>query len=75
MSGKKETEGKESVGNHFRKDELVELVAKVDRIDVVALKIREHDDKEHHGEQEHSGHKDREEEKPAFTTHLVCVQV
>lgn len=59
MSRKKETESKEGVGNHFRKNELekkvnlrqdrrsedathlVELIAKVDRVDVVCEQISE----------------------------------
>lgn len=45
---------------------LVELVAEVDWVDVVAFEVREHDDVEDHGKEERGRDEDREEVEPSY---------
>ena len=44
LARKKEQNSKEGMGDIFREDELVELIAEIYGVDVVALEVREHDD-------------------------------
>ncbi|RUS23354.1 hypothetical protein BC937DRAFT_95217, partial [Endogone sp. FLAS-F59071] len=48
---------------------LVELVAQIDRIDIIAFQVGKHDHKENHDEQQQGGHNDAEQEQQAFSWH------
>lgn len=58
---------------HFGENELIELIAKINRVDVVAFEIGEHDDEENHSEEKDRRKQDREQEKPSFSRHLEYV--
>jgi len=62
LTREEEEEREEGVCNVFWKDELVEFITQIYRIDVVAFQVREHDDEENHREKKPCGHEHRKEE-------------